>query len=174
LTDFGGEDLTSLLQNANGLVVDNRENVTVTIGNLREITDRLNAGEGTLGKLLSDETAYTELVEAIAAIEDAATNADALMADARNLLAKVEAGEGTLGTLLTDDAIAQELEATMANLRSFSENLNNGEGTLGKLLNDDELYRELQALLTSADQALSGLEDSGPAAAIGSIATGLF
>ena len=174
LGEFGGEDLTSLLRNANELVVNNRENVDVTLTNLREITDRLNRGEGTLGRLLTDDSVYLELESAIGAIEEAAGEAQTLMADTRDLLTRVEAGEGTIGRLLNDDTAARELEVALTNLREFSETLSNGEGTIGRLLNDDELYRELQSLLTRADQALDGLSDSGPASAIGSVATGLF
>lgn len=171
---FGGDDMGSLFSNLNGLVTDNRERIDGIVANLETITRQLSAGEGTLGKLIADDSAYDELVAMVAEIQAAAADARTLIADAGTVLTDVREGGGTVGRLLYDDALANELEATMVNIRSFSEKLNSGEGTLGKLVTDDSLYRELQAMLQKADQALDAVGDSGPISAVGAAAGALF
>ena len=82
-----------------------------------EISERINAGEGTVGKLLSsDPELYNELRDSVAAFKKACEqvklpeNMDKDVADIMNG--------------------AKEL---VANLTEVSEKLKNGEGTLGKL-----------------------------------------
>ncbi len=171
---FGGDDMDSLFANLNGLVTDNREQIGRIVDNLESITTQLSSGQGTLGKLINDDTAYNELVAMVEEIKAAATDARTMLADAGSILQDVRAGEGTVGKLLYDDSLANELAATIENIRSFSDKLNSGEGTLGKLVTDDSLYRELQAMLRKADQALDAVGDSGPLTAVGAAAGALF
>lgn len=107
------------------------ENLEVTMAEMRRLAENLNRGEGTLGKLISDDEAYTRLVAV-------ATNLEAITA-------RVQAGEGTLGRLLADDTVYRNVESTTENLRVVSQRLRDGEGTLGKLMSEDEeLYTNLR------------------------------
>jgi phospholipid/cholesterol/gamma-HCH transport system substrate-binding protein len=45
-----------LVQKIDRLVTDNKEKVDATLTNLQQITDKVNKGEGTLGKLISDDS----------------------------------------------------------------------------------------------------------------------
>lgn len=171
---LGGGESGDLFSNLNGLVTDNRTQINQIVTNLEAITNQLSSGEGTLGKLIADDSAYNELVAMVEEIKAAATDARSMMADAGSILDDVRGGNGTVGRLLYDDTLANELDATVANIRAFSEKLNSGEGTLGKLVTDDSLYRELRAMLQKADQALDSVGDSGPISAVGSAAGALF
>jgi phospholipid/cholesterol/gamma-HCH transport system substrate-binding protein len=113
------------------------ENLGATLENLRQVTDSLSRGEGTIGKLLVDETVYNDLQVTVANLKTATEP-----------LAK---GEGTLGRLLTDDgAVYEDIRAITANLKETTERLNSGEGMIGKLLSEDEtVYNDLQASVAS-------------------------
>lgn len=171
---FGGGELDDLVSNLNAMVSDNRGRVDTLLGNLESLSVKLNAAEGTLGKLINEDTLYTELLGTVEEIKLAASDARSTLDGAQALFNKVQSGEGTLGKLLADDSIAVELEATMANLREFSEKLNSGEGTLGKLVSDETLYNELRSMLGKADQALGSVSDSGPVTALGAVGGALF
>lgn len=171
---FSGEQMNSLFSNLNGLVTDNRRQINTIVDNIDEITTTLRAGEGTLGKLMTDDTAYTEMLAMVTEIKGAATDARALFEDAGSIMQDVKTGQGTLGQLLYDDRIAAELNTAVVNIRDFSEALNSGEGTLGKLVTDDSLYQELQAMLRKAEQALDSVGDAGPVTAVGAAAGVLF
>lgn len=109
------------------------------LGNLRKasaslaaVTERLEKGEGTLGKLLAkDDSVYQNLSETVAAF--------------RNVATKLDKGESSLGKFVSDDGSAyRDLQSTLANLRAISERVEKGQGTLGKLMSaDDKLYQDL-------------------------------
>lgn len=171
---FSGDKMNSLFGNLNGMVIENREKIRTIVENLESITTTLKSGEGTLGKLMTDDTAYNELLTMVAEIKGAANEARSLFDEASGIMEDVKSGEGTLGQLLYDDTIATELNTAVVNIRDFSDKLNSGEGTLGKLVTDDSLYLELRAMLQKADQALDSVGDSGPITAVGAASGALF
>ena len=138
------------------------DDIAVAVADLRTIGDRLAAGEGTLGKLLSsDDQLYTDLAAAIA--------------DLRSIGDRLEAGEGTLGKLLSsDDQMYQDLAATISSLRGVGERLEAGEGTLGKIITDEELYLELRAILREGRAAIDDLRETSPITTFSSVFFGIF
>lgn len=118
------------------------DELRVAVSGFREMIDQVSQGEGTLGKLLKDESAYNDL--------------KAILTNLRDVSEKLAAGEGTIGKLLNDETVYADLQSTTANLKEVSTRLANGEGTLGKLLSsDDQLYQDLSASMTN----LRGITD---------------
>ena len=170
---FGGAE-GGLFSRLDELVSQNSENLTKTVANLEAITAKIRSGDGTVGRLVNDPTAYDELVGALAEFKKASTQAATFIADAQGVIDEVKSGKGTLGALIYDEATGENIKATASNLRSLSDKLNSGEGTFGKLLTDDTLYRDVQGLMKKADRALDGLSDQGPITAVGVAANSLF
>ncbi len=169
-----GTDGGSLMGKINALVDENRTRIGTITENLEVVSSRLRNGEGTLGKLLSDDAGYNELVSAIEEIRGAAENAKTFVANAQSLVDQVKTGQGTLGALIYDDSISNDIKASVANLRELSVKLNSGEGTLGRLINDDSLYLEAQNAVQKVNRAVDGLADQGPITAVGVAANSLF
>lgn len=174
LSNFGGGDMNALFSNLNDLVTENRGEVDNLLSNLDAISTKLNSGQGTLGKLIADDTLYNELQLTVTTIREAAEGARGTLQDAQVLMGDLREGQGTIGRLLTDDTIANDFEVTMANLREFSDRLNSEESTLGLLLSDDSLYYDLRGMMNKAEQALDTMGDSGPITAAGAISGALF
>lgn len=172
LTGEGGNP--GLIQKIDLLVTDNREKLGATMSNLQQITDRVNKGEGSLGRLINDPRFHDELVASIGEIRRTATEAKTFVASAQAIIEQVKRGQGTLGALVFDQKAADDLRTSLANLRAVSDRINRGEGTLGKLLGDDSLLRDAQAVMRKAERALDGLDDSGPITAVGVVGRGLF
>ena len=131
-----------------GLIEDGTiDNLRLASEQLRDITARVNSGEGFLGSLVAKEdTLY----------EDLAGTAKAL----REITAKLQEGKSTIGKLLSDDdRIYEDLTATVASLRTVAERLESGKSTLGKLMSDDaEIYRDLADATASAKRIAESLE----------------
>ena len=100
-----------------------------TLGNIEEVTNRLKAGEGSLGKLLADDSLARSLTSATGNIEQ--------------LTAKLNRGEGTAGKLLNDTAVYDRLDSITRRVDQLLVRLNEGEGTAGQLLKDKQLYENM-------------------------------
>lgn len=112
----------------------------------RDLTDALAGvarGEGTLGRLLVDDSLYAQLVE--------------LSAGVNAVLGPLGEGEGALGRLLRDESLYERLVSATARLDSLSEDVLQGEGTLGRLVRSDSLYRALAASAARADSLLGAV-----------------
>ena len=80
------------------------------VANLRGVSDRLATGQGTLGKLLSEDAGlYDDLA--------------ATMASIRRISASVDAGEGTVGKLLKDAALYDEANRLFEDVRAAVDDL---------------------------------------------------
>lgn len=169
----GGEG-GGVFQRIDKLVADNGPKLTETISNLQDLSAKIKAGEGTLGKLVNDPKLHDDLLASVTEIKAAAIDARTFMSDAKGIVSDVKGGKGTLGLLLYDEPTASDLKVSLTNLREVSAKLNSGQGTFGKLISDDSLYLGVQSTLRKADRALESLDDSGPITAVGVVAGKLF
>ena len=135
--------------------------MAVISDDVKTIIKRVEQGEGTIGKLLKNNTVHDD--------------AKILMANLREISEKLKAGEGTLGKLMSEDAaVYDDLNATLASVRSISESINAGEGTLGKLVRDAELYNETTSLVEDVRAAVDDLREASPITSFGSVLFGAF
>jgi|SRR5581483_5017840 len=163
-----------IVQKLDSLVTENREKFDSTMTNLQQITDKVNKGEGTLGRMINDPKLHDDLVAAVGEIKASADEAKNFLANAQAIVDQVKAGQGAVGALVFDQKAGDDVKASIANLRAVSDKLASGQGTLGKLINDDSMLRDAQSIMKKADRALDGLDDTGPITAVGVVARGLF
>ena len=142
--------------------------------NLQQITDKVNHGEGTLGKLVNDSKLHDQLLAAVDDIQATAAQAKEFIANASGIMDQVKTGQGVVGTLVYDPKAAADIRASIADLRSVADKIAKGEGTLGKLINDDSLFNNAQVTIKKFDRTLDGLNDSGPITAVGIVVNALF
>lgn len=146
------------------------DNFDQILGSIRETTDKISRGEGTVGRLITEDDIYRDI---------------------RAISGKIAEGEGTLGKLIEDPELYEDLrtffsdlqlvveenrrkveeivdrlrdttpslQETMKNLEEITAKINRGEGTVGKLINEDDLYNEARATLVSVDTAGQQLTD---------------
>ncbi len=169
-----GESGSGFMAKLDRLVEENQSRIGEITTNLQEITDKVNNGQGSLGKLVNDPEAYNRLLAAAEEFRGASAEARLFVGDAKGILEQVKRGEGTLGALIYDQESGQNIKAAAKNLREISDKLNSGSGTLGKLINDDSLIEEAQSTLRKVDRAVDGLADQGPITAVGTAASALF
>lgn len=115
----------------------------VVIG-LSTITDRMAAGEGTLGALLVDDALYREMTAATAELG--------------RLVGAVHDSDGTLARLIDDPTLYDRLDQTLIRLDSIGAAVLDQEGSLGRLIGDDALYEGLVGAVGRADSTLAALE----------------
>ncbi len=164
----------SLFTRLDKLVTENGPKLTETISNLQEITAKIRAGDGTLGRLVNDPKLHDELLASIGEIKAAASDARTFIANAQAIVDQVKSGKGAIGALVYDEQTGANIRAAMKNFRDVSDKLNSGPGTLGRLISDDSLFREAQGTLSKVNRAVDSLSDQGPITAVGVAAQTLF
>lgn len=141
------------------------------------VVNAMEAGKGTIGKLLNDEQLYKNLNATVAETHKVAAAIssgqgtvgrllydEALYTDIRTtvgrldeILSSVQQGRGTAGKLINDPALYDDARKTVAELRRISEDLNAGKGTAGKLLKDEDLHRQIQSTVAKLETTLDKL-----------------
>ena len=91
--------------NIQGLAGQARELVT----NINHTVTRINSGQGTIGKLLKDDTLYVETTGS--------------MTNLHQILLKINHGQGTVGQLINDDTTLKNLKVSMQKLDKATESL---------------------------------------------------
>jgi phospholipid/cholesterol/gamma-HCH transport system substrate-binding protein len=170
----GADGQGGLFQKLDRLVTENSAKLTGTINNLEGITAQIRSGQGTVGKLIYDQTAYDQLLATVEQIKGAAVDARAFITNTQGIVDQVKSGKGPLGTLVYDEASAADLKRVVQNLRELSEKLNNPNSSFGQLITNDTLIKDAQATLRKVDRAVDGLGDSAPISAVGTVAGQLF
>ena len=152
------QDVSRIAKNLNELTGSEHiktiiTNIEAASASAKEIARRLEEGEGTLGKLLSQDN--SDLKESVAAFKKACE--------------QVKLPENM------DKDVAEIMDGAkdlVANLTEVSEKLKNGEGTLGKLTTDAAMYDELQGLIKDVRQVLDNYRDTTPISTFGSLIMG--
>ena len=163
---------------ASGTLTEVTTRAAEGIEQLTVMLQEIRSGRGTIGRLITDETLYTEMAALIGAAENvvqsvnrgggtlgrlindpaAAKALETSLQNFESITARIRTGEGSLGKLLTDDALAKSLTSTTTNLEAITARVNRGEGTAGKLVTDRELYDRLNSMSDRLDKVMSGLE----------------
>lgn len=171
LTDVKLDDLVGL---AVEVIKENRSNMFGILTNTHRISEKINSGEGTLGRLISDDALYLSALSTVTNLNNTADDVRAMIDETKALVASVRAGQGTLGRLTTDERLYREVTEAATNLKEILQKVNRGEGSVGKLVNDQTLIDNAKLTLQKLDKATESLEDQGPLSVIGILVNPLF
>lgn len=192
-------DATALVSGLRKTLIEDgtMDNLRAATADLRTLTQRVSAGEGTLGKLLSsDSKLYDDLAATVGSLKAVAdrlekgqgtlgkllSEDDALYADLaatvkslRATAERIEKGDGTLQKLLADDAkLYTDLSDGVAALKHIAERVDRGEGLLGKLTTDETLYNEVRGAVNDVRQAIDDMRETTPVTTFTSVFFGAF
>ena len=171
---FTGDRIDNLLGPFTDFLKANREPLTATIANIRDVTAEVAEGKGTVGKLINDPTFYNAALTTVSNLQSAGGQANLALMDARRIIDQVNAGQGAIGKMVKDPALYNEAVASMTNLREILVKINQGQGSVGKLVNDQEFYKNAKMTLQKLDKSAEGLEDQGPLSVLGIALNHLF
>jgi phospholipid/cholesterol/gamma-HCH transport system substrate-binding protein len=129
------------------------EDVRQAVNSIRGIVDRINAGEGSLGRLVVDGTTAERL---------------------QSILTKIDEGQGDLGLLINKSELYDKLSQVADELTVASAALREGQGSLGKLLYSDELYDDLRRALELVIKSLEEYREAAPVTTFTSVLFGAF
>jgi len=160
---FSGEKIDNLVGPLIDFVKQNSAPITATIANVKNVTSQIAAGQGSVGKMIYDDTLYNTALSTVSNLQDTAISV-------HTAVNNISAGQGTIGKLLTDETLYRSTTASMTNLESILIKVNQGQGTVGKLVNDQDFLKNAKLSLQKLDKAADSLEDTGPLSVIGIMA----
>ncbi len=140
------------------------ENLGALSKQVGEIVNKVNTGQGTLGKFLSDASLYNRLNDTAGRIDSVVTSvqqgegsigklvaSDELYAKvntavshAEDVVAAVREQKGTMGKLIYDPAVYEGAKGVVEKGNALFGDIREGKGTLGKLTTDEVLYNNLR------------------------------
>jgi phospholipid/cholesterol/gamma-HCH transport system substrate-binding protein len=171
---FSGEEFSKLLGPMTDMIKDNQPRIASILGNIDSMTTGMNKGEGTLGRLMKEDTLYVHTLQAVTNLIASTEDLKVTLSTTRQMVSDMNSGKGTIGRLMVDDSLFRETTNMLTNLREVAEKLNRGNGTVGQLINDDAFLRNLKLTLQKVEKATETLEDAGPLQVIGTAAGSIF
>ena len=179
--NFSGENFSNLLGPFTDFIKENNPRLSAILGNLQTISTRIVQGEGTVGRLINDDTLYVSALTTVSNLNTTVADARPLFDDlkltldqARSVVTQVNEGQGTIGKLIKDESLYRETTTAMTNLREILQKINQGQGSVGQLVNDPGFINNAKLTLQKVEKATEGLEDQGPLSVLGIAVNSLF
>ena len=167
------EEMMSTLQ-------DNNRNLLAITTDFKTISKKLVNGEGTVGKLLNDESLYKSLGNTLASLERSSAHAEKLTAAISDYGVKLNQKGSLANDLVTDTSVFKDVQASVRQLKKLtlsaseaSENLktassnvsiatsklDNKNSPLGVLLYDETSAAHLKATLKNLEGGSQKLDE---------------
>ena len=120
------------------------EKMSDFINKMDNFITRIEKGEGTIAKFLTDPSLYNKLVSTTAALEE--------------ISRKLNDSSGTVNKLLEDPSLYNRMLAAASSMDDFSKKLNEGQGTLRMLVEEPDLYENLNKVSKQLSSLLGNIE----------------
>jgi len=166
-TGLSQEEMLATLQS-------NNENLLAITADFKVLTSRIVSGQGSVGKLLADETLFNDLQSTMASLKKAGLNANAVTRDLSAYTARLTE-KGTLaGDLISDTVIFSRLRSTVDQINTAAaqsnaivqevanaaKQLNSPATPAGALLHDQGVANDLKATLKNLETASEKLDEN--------------
>lgn len=179
--NFSGENFSNLLGPFTDFIRENNPRLSAILGNLQTISTRIAQGEGTVGRMINDDTLYFSALNTVSNLNTTVADARPLFDElkltldqAKSVVTQVNEGQGTIGKLIKDESLYRETTTAMVNLREILQKINQGQGSVGQLVNDPGFINNAKLTLQKVEKATEGLEDQGPLSVLGIAVNSLF
>ena len=155
------------------------DNLNVLTARLNSIVGTIESGEGTVGRLIKDDSLFRRVDATVSSAEglisdlnegrgslgrllkseEFYTQVSSTVTKLNNFVDKMETGEGTIAKLVNDPTLYDNAQQMVARGSTMLDNINQGRGTLGKLATDEEFYRKLNSAVTGVDDVMTGIKN---------------
>ncbi len=175
---FTSEDMINTAQ-------ENNKNILEITNDVKSITKKLAAGEGSIGKMLDDSLMYTNINATIVSLQKASAKAQQMLNSLADFSSNLNK-KGTLANELTTDTVvfksvkasvlqlqqmADTATALITNIKQISSNPNT---SIGVLLHDEAAGASLKASLKNLESSSKKLDEDLEAAQHNILLRGFF
>jgi phospholipid/cholesterol/gamma-HCH transport system substrate-binding protein len=132
-------DLQDVIRSSQGTL----QNVDILVKRVDRIVSQIESGNGSIGKLIYDETLYAKLNSSVN--------------DVQRMVNEITQGKGSVGKLLYSDEMYNKLNGTIDKMNTIVDEINAGNGTVGKLLKDPQLYNNANDTIAKANKLMADI-----------------
>ena len=173
---LGIDKLPTTDEMMNTLAKNNDNFLEITNG-FKVISKRLVDGQGTIGKLMTDETLVNNLDAAVITLKRTSLNLEKLSSNVATYTAKLSSQGSLANDLITDTVIFNKLRSTVQQLQqvaetsksimdnlktstnTFNEGLNNKNAPVGMLLHDEQAATNIKITLKNLQSGTKKLDE---------------
>jgi phospholipid/cholesterol/gamma-HCH transport system substrate-binding protein len=165
---FTSDDMINTLQ-------DNNNNLKAITDDFKTVSRKLANGEGSIGKLLNDNSVYEHIDAATASLQNASGKAQQLISSLNDFSSGLHK-EGTLANqLVTDTVVFNSLKSSVLQLQQMADTASafvadlkeagsNPKTSVGVLLHDEEAGAHLKQMIINLDSSSKKLDEDLEAA----------
>lgn len=132
-------NIQAIISESRGVIANLREMTE----NFAAITQKVNTGKGTVGKIFNDDELYYSAVDLTKSADESLDNITSTLNEITNYI--VELGKGI-------NLVMHNVDTTMINVKELTQKINNGEGALGALIADKSVYDSVKTVITNLVQ----------------------
>ena len=199
LVIYGGTEVFPEVQEGDTLAVEktftsedmintaqaNNKNLLEITNDVKAITKKLAAGEGSIGKLLNDSVMYTNINATIVSLQKASVKAQQMISSLEEFSSGLNK-KGTLANELTTDTLVfKSVKATVLQLQQMADTASvfianlkkaasNPNSTVGVLLHDEESGSRLKETIKNLESSSKKLDEDLEAAQHNFLLRGYF
>lgn len=160
---FSTEDMINTLQ-------ENNMNLVSITSDFKVISKKLAAGEGSIGRLLSDDAVYRNIEVTTASLNQASVRAQQLMASLNTFTSKLNQKGTFANDLVTDTVMMTSLRSTLKELNQVADtasrfisqlkqSANDPKSMVGTLLKDEQSAVHLKETMKNLDSGSKKLDE---------------
>ncbi|MGA8222695.1 MAG: MlaD family protein [Candidatus Acidiferrales bacterium] len=124
---------------------DLMQNLGALSDDIRGIVNKVQEGQGTLGKFLNDPALYNHVNNTVARFD--------------SMSASIQQGQGTAGKLIASDELYNKVNDTVGHVENVVEAVQEQKGTIGKLVYDPAVYDKAKGLVEKGDELLADVRE---------------
>jgi phospholipid/cholesterol/gamma-HCH transport system substrate-binding protein len=121
------------------------QNLGALSKDVQALVSGLRKGEGSLGKMMTDDALYNHMNSTVARMD--------------RMLTDTQAGQNSLGKLLANDEMYNRLISLTDRVDKILTEVQDQNGTLGKLVYDPSLYQNVKEFSEKANAFISGVRE---------------
>lgn len=168
VTQTGAQDIMNMLETTG-------QNVLVITEDIQRITKQLNAGEGTLGRLLNSPDLADNLENTMQSLETTSQRTARVSGSLNQMISQLQQNEdGPVHTLMNDTSFSRVYDSLLVNLQTTGRNINqisqeleqlsnrmnNDENALNVVLSDSTFANDLQRTMNNAAEGSERLNEN--------------
>jgi phospholipid/cholesterol/gamma-HCH transport system substrate-binding protein len=130
-------------------IVQRGSEVMTSLGTLSSamnlIAEKVNNGQGTIGKIINDPTLYNHVNASVGKIDE--------------MIASIQQGQGSIGKLVASDELYNKADSAIGKVDDAMTAVRDQKGTVGKLVYDPAAYDSIKGLADKGNTLLGNVND---------------